>query len=375
MTDIKLSVDGQVNLIDFAVDYIEDLKLLGCLVVAFTDKGKIKKRASAKSEQKLLHVGVVEELEKELIYTKQQLHTTIEQMETSLEELRSTNEELQSTNEELQSTNEEALTTKEEMQSLNEELMTINHEYQNKAEELTRLNNDMKNLLDNTEIGTIFLDNHLNILRFTPQVTRLFNVISSDVGRSINHIVSNFDYPAIEHVILEVIAKLFGKELEIKTKQNDWYNLRIMPYRTIENFISGAVLTFTRITPLKALEKRLSSLMSFVRDSISSLDDPALVLDQDRKVLAANDAFLKLFNFREFEIKEQFLLEVVHNKWNTYKLDSLINDDTLHGEIYLQHDFPELGNKKLIVTVERLIYRDKSDTASIIIRFKEHTSG
>ncbi|RZL05967.1 MAG: chemotaxis protein CheR, partial [Pedobacter sp.] len=176
VSDIKITFNGQLSMIDFSVSYIDDLNLHGCLVIVFKDKGKPKRRLSVKSDQNQLHNGAVEELEKELIYTKQQLHTTIEQMETSLEELKSTNEELQSTNEELQSTNEEALTTKEEMQSLNEELMTINLQYQNKAEELTRLNNDMKNLLDNTEIGTIFLDNHLNILRFTPQVTRLFNV-------------------------------------------------------------------------------------------------------------------------------------------------------------------------------------------------------
>jgi two-component system CheB/CheR fusion protein len=373
VNDIKLSVNGQVNMIDFSVDYVADPRLQGCLVIAFRDKGKPKRRQSLKSDQLQPHIGEVEELEKELIYTKQQLHTTIEQMETSLEELKSTNEELQSTNEELQSTNEEALTTKEEMQSLNEELMTINLQYQNKAEELTRLNNDMKNLLDNTEIGTIFLDNHLNILRFTPQVTRLFNVIPTDIGRSITHIVSNFDYPAIEHVILQVIEKLSGKELEVKTKKNDWYNLRIMPYRTMDNFINGAVLTFTKITPLKALEKRLASLMSFIDSSVSRLEDPALILDQDRKVLAVNNAFLKFFNLRDFEIKEQFLLEVVHNKWNTDKLDSIIKDDALHGEIYLQHDFPGVGNKKMIVAVERIINNEK-ETASIIISFKEKNS-
>src|SRR5690606_949491 len=151
--------------------------------------------------------------------------------------------------------------TKEEMQSLNEELMTINLQYQNKAEELSLLNNDMKNLLDNTEIGTIFLDNILNILRYTPQVTKLFTVISSDVGRSITHIASNFEYLSIERAIKEVIEKLTGKELEVKTKKNEWYNMRIMPYRTLDNFISGAVLTFTKITPLKSLELKIESLL------------------------------------------------------------------------------------------------------------------
>jgi len=374
-TDLKISVSGFAHMMDFSVEYINDMQLHGCLIIAFTDKGKVKKRLSAKTNTKFTQSSEVDELEKELIYTKQQLHTTIEQMETSLEELKSTNEELQSTNEELQSTNEEALTTKEEMQSLNEELMTINLQYQNKAEELTRLNNDMKNLLDNTEIGTIFLDNHLNILRFTPQVTRLFNVIPTDVGRSITHIVSNFDYPSIEHVIVEVIEKLNGRELEVRTKQHDWYNLRIMPYRTMDNFISGAVLTFTKITPLKAMEIRLSTLMAFVQSRVNQYEFPALILDHEKKVLAANSAFLKTFGLRDFEIKEQFLMEVVHNKWNTNKLDLIMQDGALDGEIYLQHDFPGMGNRKMVVTLESIFDESSQRVVCIIMTFKEKSNG
>jgi two-component system CheB/CheR fusion protein len=370
VSNVKIAINGVSHFIDFTVDFINDQQLHGCLAIVFYDKGEIKKQLELDVDLSEINSSQIDELSKELSYTKQQLHTTIEQMETSLEELKSTNEELQSTNEELQSTNEEALTTKEEMQSLNEELMTINLQYQNKAEELTRLNNDMKNLLDNIEIGTIFLDNHLNILRFTPQITRLFNVIPTDVGRSITHIVSNFDYPAIEHVIVEVIETLNGRELEVKTKQYDWYNLRIMPYRTLDNFISGAVLTFTKITPLKAMENRLSTLMSFVQSRVNQFDYPALILDNERKVLAANVNFLKIFNLREFEIKEQFLMEVVHNKWNTDKLDAILKSGSANDEVYLQHDFPGLGNKKMIVTIERIPDTSTEDTALMIVTFK-----
>ena len=368
---IKLTEKGKIHLIDLTVDYLSDVQLQGLLVVVFSDKGPLKKR---RSTSKLRSVsGDVEELEKELNYTKQQLNTTIEQMETSLEELKSTNEELQSTNEELQSTNEEALTTKEEMQSLNEELMTINLQYQNKAEELTRLNNDMKNLLDNTEIGTIFLDNQLNILRFTPQVTKLFSVIPTDVGRSITHIASHFDYPAIEHTVLEVIERLSGKELEIKTKKQEWYNLRIMPYRTMDNFISGAVLTFTKITPVKALENKLSTLLSFVQITIDAMPHAAIVLDTERKVLVANSRFLSTFQLREFEVKEHFFIEIVHNRWNTDKLDRLLLKDSDNEEIYVQHEFQGIGIKKLIVNATYLMHENTH--MAMIVAFKELENG
>lgn len=367
-TDLKIQEKAGATQIDFSVKYIKSNHLEGLFILAFRDKGPVKKKRSrsldhAKGE-------AVQELEKELVYTKQQLHTTIEQMETSLEELKSTNEELQSTNEELQSTNEEALTTKEEMQSLNEELMTINLQYQNKAEELTRLNNDMKNLLDNTEIGTIFLDNQLNIVRFTPQVTKLFNVIPSDVGRSITHIVSNFDYPAIEATIIEVIEKLSGRELEVKTRKNDWYNLRIVPYRTIDNFISGAVLTFSRITPIKALEDRLSTLLGYIQHVIEQQEQAALLLDTDGKVLVANSRFLNLFQLRDFEIKEHFFLEVMHSKWATDKFDALLNDKETK-EVYIQHEFRGIGVLNFTVNVAYLSSDKPEQDVATVVTFNE----
>lgn len=368
---IKIQDGGIINLVDFSVSYINDHHLKGLFILTFKDKGPLKKTKSRLAKKDPAKSKAIEELEKELVYTKQQLHTTIEQMETSLEELKSTNEELQSTNEELQSTNEEALTTKEEMQSLNEELMTINLQYQNKAEELTRLNNDMKNLLDNTEIGTIFLDNQLNILRFTPQVNKLFNVIPSDIGRSIAHIVSNSDYPSIENAIMEVIERLNGKELEVRTKKNEWYNLRIMPYRTMDNFISGAVLTFTKITPVKALENEMSVLINYVQAAVNSLADAAVIFDHEKKVIVANSLFLKMFNFREFEVKEQFFLEIVHNRWNTTKLDSLLFNEGSDTELYMQHDFQGMGMKKLIVNVQYVSESKFNEHAAVIVTFKQ----
>jgi two-component system CheB/CheR fusion protein len=371
-TDIKVLYREKPHLISFTVDYLSEGQLQNLLVVTFRDSGEVKK--SRKSTGKIpsnFDVQAVTDLEKELAFTKQQLHSTIEQMESSLEELKSTNEELQSTNEELQSTNEEALTTKEEMQSLNEELMTINLQYQNKAEELTRLNNDMKNLLDNTEIGTIFLDNNLNILRFTPQVTKLFNVIPQDVGRSITHIVSNFDYPAIENAIVEVIDKLTGKELEVKTKKNEWYNLRIMPYRTMDNFISGAVLTFTKITPFKSLENRLSTLSSYVQTVVDTLKHAAVILDKDQKVLVVNRPFLKLFHLREEEIKDQFLHVIILNRWKTNKLFNLLKESKTESSYYLEHDFPEIGLLKLMVKVNYVTEIDHSEHTAIIVTFQQ----
>ncbi len=372
-TDIKIKEKNKVYLTGFSVDYLFEPALKGMLLVTFIDRAAAKRVPKNAKNTVSATDGIVEELEKELIYTKQQLHTTIEQMETSLEELKSTNEELQSTNEEHQSTNEEALTTKEEMQSLNEELMTINLQYQNKAEELTQLNNDMKNLLDNIEIGTIFLDNDLKILRFTPQVTRLFNVIPSDVGRSISHIVSNFDYPSIEDTISSVIKSLNGKELEVKTKKNEWYNLRIMPYRTLDNFISGAVLTFMQITPIKSISAQIEGLLMYTQKIINYAPEATIVLDENKKILLFNERFVKLFHLTNTRISELSFLEVVNNKWQTKTLfDKLACNVPLEEEFYLQHHFNGIGLLKLLISIER-ISTLLEDKYILILKFEEST--
>jgi two-component system CheB/CheR fusion protein len=313
----------------------------------------------------------MEELEKELLYTKQQLHTTIEQMETSLEELKSTNEELQSTNEELQSTNEESLTTKEEMQSLNEELMTINVQFQAKADELTQLNNDMKNLLDNTEIGTIFLDNELTILRFTPQVKKLFNVIATDVGRSITDIAFNFDFPDLEAKIREVTETLIATEAEIKTRKNEWYNLRIMPYRTLDNFINGAVLTFTKITSLKVVEHKLAILKEYAQEIVNAFPLPALMLDKDLKVSTVNQMFYNYFKISEHEFQGVAFSAILHEIWKTSKLDKIIKHLDQDTSIIFEQEFPNIGRKKLEVTAKPSVDRETNEILQVLIIIKQ----
>ena len=188
-------------------------------------------------------------LRHELRAKEEYLQTTTEQLQTSNEELKSSNEEMQSINEELQSTNEELETSKEELQSVNEELATVNAELQQKVHDLSRANNDMNNLLAGTGIGTIFVDHKLRIMRFTPTATQIINLIRSDVGRPVGHIVSNLvGYDTLVADAQEVLNTLISKEHDVKTQKGEWYTMRIMPYRTIENVIEGVVVTFVRIT-------------------------------------------------------------------------------------------------------------------------------
>ncbi len=193
----------------------------------------------------------LDELKLELEFAHQEVRSTRAEMQTSQEELKSANEELQSTNEELQSTNEELTTSKEELQSMNEELHTVNQELQTRMEELSRTNNDMKNLLDSTDIATLFLDNNLCVRRFTSETSRITQLIPGDVGRPITDIASALFYPELAEDARKALRALIQVERQIHTTDGNWFTTRIMPYRTLDNTIDGVVITFLDITSLK----------------------------------------------------------------------------------------------------------------------------
>jgi two-component system CheB/CheR fusion protein len=200
--------------------------------------------------------GRIADLTRELQAKDEYLQASLEAQETTNEELKSSNEEMQSVNEELQSANEELETSKEELQSVNEELATVNTELQAKVAELSRSNNDMANLLAGTGVATVFVGHALEILRFTPAATQVLNLIPTDVGRPIGHIVSNLvSYDSLVDDVRQVLDTLGPREVEVQTKSGPWFLLRIRPYRTIENVIEGAVITFVDITELRQLKQ------------------------------------------------------------------------------------------------------------------------
>ncbi|MCX6081828.1 MAG: PAS domain-containing protein [Chloroflexi bacterium] len=253
-------------------------------------------------------------LKQELRAKEEYLQTTNEELETTNEELKSSNEEMQSVNEELQSTNEELETSKEELQSVNEELSTVNAELQQKVSDLTRANNDMNNLLAGTGIGTIFVDYQLHIQRFTPAVMQVINLIMSDVGRPVGHIVSNLvGYDSLVSDVKSVLDSLLPKEVEVQTQSGDWYLLRIRPYRTLENVIEGAVITFTEINELKKVKVALKQtevlrrLAAVVEDS----RDAVMVQSLDGRILAWNPAAVNLYGWSETEARTMNIRELI----------------------------------------------------------------
>jgi chemotaxis methyl-accepting protein methylase len=268
---LKIDADGSGQSVNVTVQRVEDpVPLHGLVMIVFTDVATPVVPRETGKLPKQHHRGVqFAELERELLQFRNEARATHEEMQTSQEELRSANEELQSTNEELQSTNEEITTSKEEIQSMNEELQTVNAELQAKLDELSLASNDMKNLLDSTNIATLFLDKDLNVRRFTPQTTTIIKLIPADVGRPITDLASELRYPDLANDAHEVLQRLAPIEKSIGARGDHWYTVRIMPYRTLDDRIDGVVITFANITESKLLEAKLRNQHASVEKSIA----------------------------------------------------------------------------------------------------------
>lgn len=250
-------------------------------------------------------------LEQELQDKTEYIEITKNELSTSNEELKSSNEEMQSVNEEIQSTNEELETSKEELQSLNEELSTVNAELQTKVSDLTTAYNDINNLLAGTGIGTIFVDCNVCIKRFTPPVTKVINLIPTDVGRPIEDIVSSLvGYDRLSQDVQCVLDTLIPKEIEVLSKSGAWYLLRILPYRTIMNVIEGAVISFVNITEIKHAQNSLRRMAVIVNDSYNAI----IMHDINGQILAWNPSAQKMYGYSENEALKMNVLDTIPKK-------------------------------------------------------------
>jgi two-component system CheB/CheR fusion protein len=270
--NVKVKTNGDYTRVNLRVKRLSQPEpLRGLFLVAFERVADSDTPVDGSGHQEEGTNRRISDLERELSQSKEFHQGTVEELETTNEELKSANEELQSMNEELQSANEELETSKEEMQSLNEELQTVNVELQGKVEELSRTNDDMKNLLNATDIGTIFLDNDLNIKRHTEQAKRVIRLIPSDVGRPIGDLVSNLHYSTLVEDAREVLRTLVYKETEVRAEDGSWYLMRIMPYRTTENMIDGLVITFVNVSKVRSLQAQTERLLGALTRSQSTV--------------------------------------------------------------------------------------------------------
>ncbi|MCJ7515643.1 MAG: PAS domain-containing protein [Dehalococcoidia bacterium] len=297
----------------------------------------------------------IAELEQELALIKENLQSTREEMETA-------NEELQSSNEELQSTNEELETSREELQSINEELMTVNAEQTAKNDELDKTSNDLLNLLNATNIATIFLDMKLNIMRFTPATTTIFNLIESDIGRPIYHMTSNLLYDKLNQDLNKVLDTLNPESIEIQTKEARSYTLRILPYRTARHVIQGLVLNLIDITQEKKAAQELAAAKAaqeIAENIVNTVREPLIVLSGDLRIISASNAFYNMFQVSKENTEKKPIYEIGNRQWDIPKLrellENILPENTYFNDFEVVHSFPTLGHKTILLNARRIV--------------------
>ncbi|MDO8310597.1 MAG: chemotaxis protein CheB [Sideroxyarcus sp.] len=299
----------------------------------------------------------IEEVERELAYTKENLQATIEEQQASNEELKSTNEELQSTNEELE-------TSKEELQSVNEELVTVNAELQAKIEQLAVMQNDMKNLLDNINIGTLFLDIRMRIKRISRGAEQVYRLAASDVGRPLSDIKSNIEGEDLLVHAKGVLETLVPFEREVRTQRGVWYLARIQPYRTLDNVIDGVVLTFTDISPRVAAEQRVIVARELAESIVDTVREPLVVLDADLRVVTASLSFYRYFQSEKEKTVGCPIYRLGNNQWDIPELRELLEHILPENQIVngfrVEHEFPLIGLRKLLLNARRIVGKDNS---------------
>lgn len=300
---VRVKTNGEFTITDLTVSRVEggspaggDSALYLILLEQAREPAEVPVRRSGDDADSAIDADArVLELKRELTASGVLLQGTLERMETS-------NEELQSANEELQSTNEELETSEEELQSTNEELTTVNAELQERMTDLSRAKDDMINLLAGTDIGTVFVDSHLNIRYFTAPAVDVMNLIRSDVGRPVMHVTTNLvGYDGLADDLNRVLETLESLETEVQTREGHWYVQRIRPYRTVENMVDGVSITFTEITRL--MDSRMARAKTERRLAVVLEDstDTVVVCDLEGRILAWNPAAVRLFGWTEAE--------------------------------------------------------------------------
>jgi two-component system CheB/CheR fusion protein len=339
VADLVLSEKGEYQIFDLAVNPLSQPK--GLSVVAFIEK------AASKKLKKKRQAASVEDIDPHIARLERELQATREHLQATGEEIEASNEELKSANEELQSTNEE--------------LNTLNSELQKSLDLVTELSNDLNNLLSSTEIATIFLDNRLHIRRFTPFATKILNLIEADIGRSIGDITSKITGLDLRKTASAVLDTLHRESHEILDDDGNWFSVRVLPYRTIDNVIDGIVINIIDITEAKRIQMFAEDAGAYAESIVETVREPLLVLDGDFRVVSANKAFYETFRISRQESEGSPVYELGSGRWNIPALrellEKIIPEKSSFHDFRVEHDFPLVGHRVLVLNARRIEQR------------------
>ncbi|MFN2400033.1 MAG: CheR family methyltransferase [Gemmatimonadaceae bacterium] len=343
---------------------------------ASSDQESVKGAISAGGRASRSSARDIQRLREELATTKKFLQSIIEEQEGTNEELRSATEEIQSSNEELQSTNEELETAKEELQSSNEELTTVNDELQHRIDELTQVSNDIQNVFASVKLPIVLLDNRFRIRRFTEAAAKMLNLIQPDVGRPMPDIQPTVDIDDWGPIVSETLTSLTPQEQEVRDRSGRWYSMRVRPYRTADNRIDGAVITFLDIDELKRASIQLDESRRFAQGIVETVREPLLVLDSKLRVVSANIAFYRTFQVSPEETESRPFYDIGARQWDSSVLRSLLEEilpsNTELVDFEVTHQFPKIGERTMLLNARRVL-SENHDEPLILIAMEDVT--
>lgn len=374
---VRLHVDGDRKTVHLKISQLHAPQLVAPLfLVTFESTERAARRRKRKSDS-VAGGGKARreaELEQELRDARHDLLGTIDELQAANEELASANEEAQSANEELQSSNEELQTAKEETQSLNEELHTVNAELAQKVQALEEASNDMVNLMNNIEVATIFLDENLQLRRFTPQVRHVAHLLDADIGRPLADLATYLDYPDLLSDAASVIETLHASERQAASPDGTWYLVRIRPYRAASNAVEGVVITFIDITEAKRAEHTEAARLLAERIS-DAVREPFLVLDRELRVVRANGAYCRLFRVEAAQTEGQLISDLGSQLWSTPTLREHLQRALQEGRSFddfeVEAELPRLGRRGLLLNARPMSPREGSAAELLLLGIQE----
>ena len=366
--NVRVEQNGKTRTVNLEVIPLKNLRER-CFLIVFEEAGQVGNAADtaplptprpARKESR--HVA---DLERESSEVRDYLQSIQEQYEAANEEIQASSEELQSANEELQSINEELETSKEELESANEELTTVNEEMANRNAELNRLNSDLINLQTSTKLAVVLVGRDLSIRRFSPQAEKQFALLATDVGRPISHIRHNLVFadgaksPSdLEGLSAEVIASAREQEHEVCDKAGRWYSLRVRPYMTLDNKVDGAVLVLVDIDALKCAEQAVAAARDYAENTVETVREPLLVLDNELRVEGANRSFYRAFRVAPSDTICWFIYDLGNRQWDIPRLRELLGEvlaeSTSIDDFQVEHDFEQLGRRTMLLNARRV---------------------
>jgi PAS domain-containing protein len=245
----------------------------------------------------------------------------------------------------------------------------MNSQLQSKVIQLSELSNDVENLYSSTAIGTVFLDTRLNIRRFTPALTEIFNLIPSDVGRPISDITSKLADYDLTASVRNVLKTLQHSEAEVQNKEGSWFSIRTLPYRTVENVIDGVVVSFVDITALKEVEKLADDARAFAETITDTIREALLVLDGNLKVVSANKVFYRNFKITREQTEGGQIFSLGNGQWDIPRLrellEKIIPEKSSFDDFEVEHDFPNIGHRKMVLNARMM--KQQSGKPSLIL--------